>query len=332
MRSILWLFVGMFMLGLSGLNQAVMGQPAPAFDFSDVMDTYFDDESGLLSLDRFIVAFTSEEKFVGEAVVVNSKNEVLARYPFFQTYQMRDGVFGRVSVQGPAEVRLTEPGVYNLVFLVDGKPATRLAFILEQTSAGEDPFNPVKKYRFDGLWRMYAYLTMKTFKDEPYPELNFWVGGKDLPEGEDKDMYRVDLYRNGEAIGHSKKSLGYIGNGHFKWNKIDVYMPHEYKNSVNALLLPWAEWVADGSYELRVSRQSDGQLIRLFTYEAKNGKIVELPQTKMGFEPQLDYMMPRVKRRGGSMFKVIEAIWLRGVVGNKGSEKASENDEATSGE
>ena len=283
---------------------------APAFDYESLLNTYFDDESGLISFTGYTLAFAPEGPFKGAAAVVNAENTVVASFPFFEEVRVRNGVFAQVQVQGPADVTLTEPGIYNIVLLVNGQPATRLAFLLEQVSAGDDPFNPQKTYRFDGLWRKYAYFSTSTFKDRKIPILNLWLGGVDLPEGAARGGFMATLYRDGETIAHSKRTQGVISAGHFERTNSTLYLPHDEKGSPNAIPLGFDDLQADGKYEIRVTRKSDGAAIRSYDFTVTDGKIQELPQTQLGYQPAIDYILPRVVKKGISSFEMDEAIWL----------------------
>jgi hypothetical protein len=40
------------------------------------------------------------------------------------------------------------------------------------------------------------------------------------------------------------------------------------------------------------------------------GAIQPLARTQLGFEPRLDFIVPRVAKKNVTVFEVIEAIWL----------------------
>ena len=299
------------MTALVCLGTPAAAEPAPAFTFESLLQTYFDDESGLISFDQYDIAFAPEAPLNAAVAVTDAKGTVIKSFPFFPDYRWREGVFARAQVQGPAAVTLTEPGVYNIIFLIDGKPTSRLAVALEQTDAGADPFDPTKKFRFFGLWQVYGHLTMESWKDQIHPRLSFWVGGKDLAEDAKKDMFFVTLKRDGKVIGHSRRTQGFMGLGHYKRVDIDIYRPHEEKKAANAELLMVDEWTRDGDYELIVTRTSDDAVIRRFQFKAKGGAIQPLANTDLKFEPHIDYIVPRVIERGNSTYAFEEAIWIQ---------------------
>lgn len=286
-------------------------QPKPAFIYDQVLSTYFDDSSGLISFGNYDLAFPPEGPLNASVAVVNSQNTVVASFPFFPEYMNREGVFARGKVQGPADVSLTEPGVYNIVFLVDGTPATRLPVVLEQTGNGDDPFNPEKTYQFYGLWQMYANITNATWKDEDWPTLNIWLGQRDMVDQDGHaEKFRVTMTRDGAVVAHTRSIENTMYAKHYQKTAVRLYKPHEDAKAANAIPFTKPGWYEDGDYELVVMRTADGKELRRFVYTVKEGKIVELPQTKLGHEPRLDYIVPRV-RNGDTGYQFVEADWIR---------------------
>jgi len=290
---------------------AAKAGPQPAVTLDSMLNMYFDDETGLIRPDEFDIAFAPKDTFKASVAVTDSDGTVIKSFPFFEDYRFREGVFAKAMVKGPADVTLTEPGVYNIVFIIDGEIASRLPVVLEETSAGDDPFDPEKTYRYYGLWGVYGCLTMDEYNDTDWPKLTLWVGSRDLAEGEKKDMFFVTLERDGELIGHSKRTQGFISNEHYHHVESKIYKPHDKQHTPNAEALTIEEWTKDGTYSLKVIRTSDNTLIRRFGFTVTDGKIEELPATKIGFEPRMDYIAPRVLKRGVNHYEFIPAIWLK---------------------
>lgn len=307
-RSVL--IILLIFASLFSITPLAAQQYAPTFDFENVLNTYFDDESGLISFQDSKVIFAPESAFNGRVAVLNSVNKIIASFPFLKEYRPKNGIYARVQIQTPADVTLTEPGIYTLVYVVDGKPVTRLPVRLELASSGNDPFNPKKTYRYDGYWRTFAFITMGTFKAEKFPLLNYWLGGKDLAAGKNRGRPFVILYRDGNMVAHSQKTQGHFMTGHFKHAEINLYHPHKQGKEYNAKPFLLKDWLVDGKYEIRVTRQSDGAMIRSFDFKVVNGKFEEHPRTKLGYQPQTDYIAPRVQKRGSTTVELTEAIWI----------------------
>ncbi|PCI06777.1 hypothetical protein COB72_11420 [bacterium] len=301
------------LLILIGLSPSALGAPEPAFTYQSMLNTYFDDDSGMIRISDIDLAFAPEGEINAAVVVTDSENTVIESFKFYPDPRWREGVFARLSEVGPVEFKLTEPGVYNIVYLIDGKPVSRISVVVEQTSEGDDPFDPVKTYRFLGMWQVYSYLVMNTYKDEPFPELNFWLGGKDLAEGETQDGFKATLKDSeGEVVAHSKETQGYFHDGHYERTQIKLYHPHTKRESPNAMAYMLTDWVeADGEYTLEITRKEDSQLLRRFHVTVKDGKIQDLAASELSFEPHLDYIVPRVTVKGANKYGFVKAIWLK---------------------
>jgi len=284
--------------------------PGPVFEMESALDTFFNPATGTLRLGDYTVAFAPDGAFRGEAAVVNAAGRTVARFPFFDDYKARATVFGRVQIKGPAEVQLSEPGDYNLIFLVAGKPVTRIAFALKAGTGGNDPYNPARTFVLDGPWRKLAHVTTKPARDQLIPYVTLWVGGPDLAAGAKQDMFTATLYRDGGAVARTKKAQGHIAAGHFKRTELTLFHPHEDRQAHAARAFTSTDWLVNGPHELRLTRQSDGAVLRSFAFTVAGNAIVPPKRTQLGYEPRLDFIPPRVAKKGANIFEVIEAIWL----------------------
>lgn len=304
-RIVILLVLSMFALA----SPAAAQQYPPAFEFTSIMKNYFDDASGLLQLNRFVVGFAPEGPFNAEVGVVDANNNVLGRFSFLKEKGEPAGVFQAVNVENPAEVTITTPGGYYLVFVVDGKQVTRFPFLVHKEESG-DAFNPQTTYHYDGLWRTLAYLTIEEYRGESVPKLNFWVGELDLPKGARTGNYQATLLKGDKVLAYSKKNQGHIPSGHFEYTSTNLFHPHDDRQSATAPLYTLKDWAKDGTYELRVTRGSDGQTLRSFNVVVKGGEIQPLPRTKLGYEPAADFISPRVPKINTSSLQMEEAIWI----------------------
>jgi hypothetical protein len=152
---------------------------------------------------------------------------------------------------------------------------------------------------------------MKDSGDSVWPQLNLWVGSIDLPEGKARDSFNAVLLRDGEVVAQTKEDLGHLAKGHYDWQRIGFFHPHERKNAHVAKYFTAEDLLVDGSYEIRVMRGSDGTALRSFDFEVKDGEIVPLPETRFGHEPGIDYLLPRAVKRGSSSFEFAEVIWIK---------------------
>lgn len=300
-----------FVLLSMTMTAAVGARDVPAFDYQSVMDTYFDDTSGLISFNSYTVGFAPDEPFNGEVVVLNAGGEVVSRHRFFPDYAGQQGVFAAVQAVGPADVQLTEPGIYQLVFVVDGVAVTRMPVVLKQTDAGDDPFDPQPKFAFDGYWRTHAFVITRSYFDQPVPEVGLWLGGMDLPPDARRGGFAATLYRDGEAVAHSKAQRGSISPGHFELKRVLLFQPHTPKQAPNAEAFTMEDLSVDGAYELRVTRSEDGAMLRSYDFTVAEGEVRGLAQSSLDTEPVVDYVMPRVLKPGTTTFEMVPCTWIR---------------------
>jgi len=102
-----------------------------------------------------------------------------------------------------------------------------------------------------------------------------------------------------------------IPNKHYKEVNIHLYHPHTKDKIVNSQPFLLDDLLKNnGEYEIVVSRQSDGAIIRNFNMAIQANKAVPLPATEIGHKPEIDYIVPRVS--GDSQrYDFVEAIWIK---------------------
>ena len=290
---------------------SVAQENAPAVIFESMMDSYFGDDDGFVSFGDYDLVFAPDGPASAMVGVVDADGTVLTQHPVFPDYKIREGVFARMMVEGPADIQLTEPGTYALVFVVNGAPISRFPFILRQTGDGEDPYDPEKTYAFDGYWRTMAHITTSTFKDQPIPVFSIWLGGLDMPAPDTfQEYFTATLFHDGTLRAHNRQETSSYSNGHFDRQQVTLYQPHEPKQSPNAIPLTMKELLVDGAYTLEIARASDGAKLRTFQFSVADGKIQPLARTQLGFDPAMDFIVPRVTKKGSTAYEFVEAIWI----------------------
>ncbi len=293
-----------------GAGAAAAQDNPPAVLFEGMMETFFGDDNGLVVLGDYDVVFAPEGQVNAVVAIVDAEGTVLAQYPFYPDYGNRDGVFGRIKVQKPADVQLTEPGTYTMVFAMDGAAISRFPFVLKQTGAGDDPYNPVKTFAFDGHWRRLAHIRFGGSKENPIPKFTLWMGSLDMADPDTfQAFYLAVLLRDEEVVAHSKRQTSFYSGGHFERKEFSLYHPHEKSAEANARDFAMAD-LADGQYDLLIVRAEDRKPLRYFTFTVAQGEIQPLPQTQLGFEPASDFMVPRVRKRGSTGYEFEEVVWI----------------------
>lgn len=282
---------------------------APAITYETMLDNISVYESGEVSIGNFDLAFGPEEPLNVAAAVVDKTGTVIGSVPFAEFYGRRDGAFGRIKASASAPIMLAEPGLYAVVFVVDGTPVSRFPFLLKASEKSDDPFaGGGKKLSADGLWRQLGHITSGSYKNEPVVILTAWLGSQDLAKPDTHfEPILVTLKRDGELVAHSKRETAGFNNVFFERTAISLFEPHTEKESPNAIMLPMSALTADGTYEIDIGRTVDDTVIRHFTFTVSGGEIEPLPQTKLDFEQPLDMIIPRVRDGGGDF---VEATWI----------------------
>jgi len=238
----------------------------------------------------------------------------VSRTEFYDSSALLNGVWSVVKPKPPLEIFLDQPGIYQMVFMVNGEPATRFPFRLVETSAGDDPFNPQATYAFDGYWKRYAVVRLKDYdfkRKGTKVKYAIWSGQLDLAPGTKKGRFDAQLIHGGKVIAHIKRGgEGFIANEHYRKSSFSLLLPHVKKDAATAppLLL---EDYADGDYNLRITRLVDGEELRNFEFTVANGKMVGLPQSSLSYKPHVDYLMPQVDDDSTrNQFRMEKAVWL----------------------
>ncbi len=81
----------------------------------------------------------------------------------------------------------------------------------------------------------------------------------------------------------------------------------------NAELFMLKDWTANGSYEISVTRQSDEGKIRSYDFDVVDGKIQEMPESQLGYDPATDFILPRVQKVNATSLEMSKAIWIQDI-------------------
>jgi hypothetical protein len=285
-------------------------EPTPAVTYDSFLNTDFY-PNGSLMLSEFDLAFLPEGPANVQVAVVDAEGKNLGAHRFYPDARMTQGAIRRLQVEGTPQVQLTEPGVYGIVVLVDSKPVSRFPFALKEVSKSDDPFNPSTTYGFVGMWERLAYFGPETYQGRKVPELNLWLGGLDMSDPTTfRAPFMVLLRKDGEVIAHSKRRTNSFQNGHYRKYRTLLYQPHDEQAEPNAVPMDYDALLQDGSYELVVMRSDDQVAVRRFVFEVTDGAIEALPQTKMDYEPRMDYIAPRVPVPSSSSYEFHAVDWI----------------------
>jgi hypothetical protein len=116
--------------------------------------------------------------------------------------------------------------------------------------------------------------------------------------------------RNGKVVAHSKATTGMLDHEWLRRHTELLFHPHDAKGAPNARLFAKTDLEQTGSYRLTVELKETGKIIRDYSFSAAGGKLVPHPRTALGYEPHVDYIPPRVIRKGSSTYAFEEAFWI----------------------
>ena len=182
--------------------------------------------------------------------------------------------------------RFEEAGEYQLTFLVNNKPTTRLKFSIAMLKS-DDMFNPVRFAFTNEPWAREAclWLPLPGQVDAP-PEVRLWRNHKTLQEKPEPLNYAVELRKDGETVASSGPiPLRTHKQTEFKFPLRQVFGAQGSPFLASELL------ARDGLYHVVVTK--DGQLDAVYPLTIKNGKPEFPKQQTLGYEPHEDFIVPR---------------------------------------
>lgn len=308
-------FIFFVILASSYVSYATANEPKPSVDMTSLFKAkmYPTGYFSMLELDTMFVPQGSEIKI---ELRTNSGEVIQAFEPYSTTPIATENVFSRYRLKSNSNDKLIK-GDYVMDVNINGTSATQLAFSVYQESSS-DPFASNQKVHFDGDWQKLAYLRFvksRNFTDDvDYQTMNLrmWSGLSDLAEGDRSDQVTATLKQDGKVLGYSKKSSGSL-TANSELNRLDliIFKPHDRNNEANVLAISEGDLVSGNhTYELTVERQSDGHVLRDFSFQSKNGALVPLARSEFGHSPQHEYLAPRAMVFGTNNYEFETVYWL----------------------
>lgn len=297
-------------------SQALAQDKQPAIEMTSILGAGLDQSGGLM-MTTLDVVFAPPGGAEAEIVLKNGDGDVIQSFDLRPEYRASKEVYARLMVNGALYAKL-EDGDYLLDFMVDDELATRFPFTVVSEDDGDD-FTSSNKKQFIGPWQELAYLHYSKARnftastDYNSVNLRMWGSKDDLSVGSSGEPLQAKLMRDGELIGYSKKPVGFLSTNK-PVNRVDMvlFKPHSKQQEANVLGLSEADLLSgDHLYQLTVERQEDGEVIRDFTFQSKDGKLVPLPRTELGHSPHHEYLAPRAAVFGTQNYEFEPVYWLQ---------------------
>ncbi len=290
----------------------------PIFDHESLLDVRLY-ASGMVGLGSqpYNLVFAPAAPLEAAITVAGKTLGKVASHSFRPDYPVTWQVFSQVQLDGPGQVSLPAPDLYELQFYVAGQPAGLLRFQAERP-ASTDAFTPATEWTYRGPWSSWGYLTgtnwrdFSTGKDFQAVNLVWWTGDGDLNAGQSRANAMATLRRDGAVIAHSKRQSMVIHKRPYVREKPwTLFHPHEDKESLRARAIDLGDLLTTGGeYELQVTRLEDNAPLRRFAFKVKDGAWVPHPRTVPGFQPAHGYIPPRVVRKGSNVYEFVEVYWI----------------------
>lgn len=218
--------------------------------------------------------------------------------------QGAQAVYSRFQPYGaPASHNFDSAGNYELAFELDGKPVTRVPFTVALSASG-DPFNPATSVAIDTELMHWAQLRSEVDHPTPTMELGFWLRKSDLDLKPGEDV-QITFERAGQPVYRCREIRA-----------SNLPSGPEWRNYNASILFPEAKGgrsvfqkdflKLDGDY--RVVFRAGDRILRAFQYTIQNGQAVPHARSEFGYEPAVDYLLPRTLDGDGSA--QISVQWL----------------------
>ncbi len=296
-------------------NSTLANDAKPAVEITSLLraNMYPTGYFNILDLD---LMFTPEGSDIEVTLMSASGESVLVFTPQSSRLIAENNAFSRIRMKGTNRAKLAV-GDYVIETKINDVIATRLKFSAYQEKSN-DPFATNQKIHYNGDWQKLAYLrfvqTRNFTNNVDYQGVNFrmWSGLSDLPEGKRRDQLIATLTRDKKIIGHSKKTSGSLtSNGEINNVNLVIFEPHDRDKEANVLPLSESDLVSGNhSYQLTVTRQSDGHVLRDFRFQSKDSALVPLSRSEIGHTPQHEYLAPRALLQGTQNYDFETVYWM----------------------
>lgn len=309
-------YVYFLCIGLMLTNPVFAQNQSPAVEWTSMfkIDMY---PTGFFNIRHLDLVFVPEGAAVQSEIKTASGESVLTFNALSTKPQFTNNAFSRYQMRGTSSDKLTA-GDYVIETKINDSLASRMAFSVYQESS-DDPFATNDKVHFSGDWQKLAYLHFvkaRNFSDNvDYQSVNLriWSSLSDLPVGERSDQVIATLKQDGKVFGYSKTTSGAL-TANSEINRLDLvlFKPHDRDSEANVLVISEAELVdGDHNYQLSVVRQSDGQVLRNFSFQSKGGVLVPMARSEMGHTPQHEYLAPRALVQGTQNYEFETVYWMQ---------------------
>ena len=290
---------------------AVCGQTnRPAIEYESLMTMRFYEATGGFLVEGLEVVFPPTGNEPATFVITKPGGEVVASVPLRLEPLENFPAFAlfRPAAGNPGNVRVAQSGDFVMGVKIGGETITTLPFTLKEEVSG-DPFKPGKTFVRDGSWRDLAFLSVLTDDPNAHLEFNWWMSTRELPAGMKQPKVTIHVLANGKEIAASRGPVVPDTVDWYFYERHQLYMPTLPKNR----WLTLADVVKQNG-ELALVVKANGQPIKSYKTQVRDGQLQKLDRNRLDFEPHASFISPRyvdTTDRSRSSYTMRDMFWLK---------------------
>ncbi|HEX5709061.1 MAG TPA: hypothetical protein VFX96_17300 [Pyrinomonadaceae bacterium] len=281
----------------------------PAIEYQSFMQLRFYENQGGFLVEDLEVVFPPAANQKATFVVARASGEVVARVPLrLETPLASYTAFGMFKPDGvPGNAAVGEPGDYVLSVQIDGKPITTLPFSMKREQSS-DPFNPTTTFVREGPWRDLAYFSNRPEVPDSHLEFNWWTSMRELPAGSgNRPLVTLHIMHGAQEIAATRSPV-VVSQTDWQFFYQEFHFPAE--KQVRWMTL--ADLTKrDGEYT--VVAKVNGKPFKSYRAEVRGGQLQRHARNRLGFEPQTDFISPRLvdtSSRSTSSYAMRDTYWV----------------------
>ena len=292
---------------LAASPDVTLGQLArPAAEYHSLLNMRFS-ETGVLSLKGLQLVFPPQGREPMLLTISRSSGEELFRLPLrFESYSSFP-VFGELApIDELGEINLRQAGDFVLTIKIADRAITRLPFTVRDEREG--PYEMPKKFLREGPWRDLAYFSVRSDDPSANIDFNWWMSLRELQIGMTNPLVTIRLMRGSREIARSRDP---VAPNSIDWQFFTSALIQTRNSGPRYLTLDELT-KRDGDYLLIV--EANGEPIKSYRVEVKGGQLQRPDQSRLDFEPHVDFISPRLidtSTSFSSHYPIRDVYWVR---------------------
>lgn len=274
-------------MGIAWHPPIARAQPGPVVEYSSLLEAFdVRHHNGLLTLHRdhpIVAAWLPNGAKVEVAITRSGSATPIYRQPLEMSAGY--GVFSRLTGYHANEFYFTQAGAYEVTFLCNGAPMTRLPFSVFVKSDGDD-FNPRKFFYVQGEWDDWGFLHMPLDESDP-AQVWCWARVVSMTETPGAVRYTAEIRKDGDVIA----DCGDAFTSSHEWQQFKFSM--KYPENKGGAYMKSTELLERGDGTYHIVMKHDNKMHRVWKFEVVDGKPVRHARQASDHSPRTSYMIPR---------------------------------------